>query len=99
MPEDIIAERNKADICVKCRTGPHKWFGYYVINPIVTKMVPKKGGVPQVRDTSKAKKTDDIKISAIGMEHEYVQRSIELSTDSEEGYELLKWLVACWLLI
>ena len=51
--DDIIAERNKADICLKCGKGPHKWFECYAKNPITTRTVPKKGGVPQLRDTSK----------------------------------------------
>ena len=52
--------------------------------------VPKKGGVPQLRDTSKKQKTEDVKISAVGMEDEYGGRIIELVTDSEGDYELLK---------
>ena len=68
--EDIIAERKKADMCPKCRKGPHKWFECYPKNPIVSRTVPKKGGVPQVRDTSKKQKTEDVKISAVGMCYE-----------------------------
>ena len=90
IPEDIIAERKKADMSLKCGKGPHKWFKCYAKNPIVSRTVPKKGGVPQVRDTSKKQKTEDIKISAVGMEDEYGGRIIELVTDSEGDYELLK---------
>ena len=90
IPEDIIAEHKKADMCLKCWKGPYKWFEYYAKNLMVSRTVPKKGGVPQVWDTSKKQKTKDIKISAVGMEDEYGGRIIELVTDSEGDYELLK---------
>ena len=48
IPEDIIAERKKANICLKRGNGTHKWFECYAKNPIVTRTVLKKGGVPQV---------------------------------------------------
>ena len=90
IPDDIFAERKKADICLKCGKGPNKWFECYAKNPITTRTVPKNGGVPQVRDTSKKQKTEEVKISAVGMEDEYGGRIIELVTDSEGDYELLK---------
>ena len=90
IPDNIIAKCKKADICLKFGIGPHKWFECYAKNPVVTRTVPKKGGVPQVRDTSKTQKTEEVKISAVGMEDEYVRRIIELVTDSEGDYELLK---------
>ena len=77
-------------MCLKCGKGPHKWFECYAKNPITTRTVPKQGGVPQVRDTSKKQKTEEVKISAVGMEDEYGGRIIELVTDSEGDYELLK---------
>ena len=77
-------------MCLKCEKGPHKWFKCYAKNPITTRMVPKKCGVPQVRDTSKKPKTEEVKISVVGMEDEYGGRIIELVTDSEGDYELLK---------
>ena len=92
--EHIIAERKKADMYLKCGKGPYKWFEYYAKNPIATRTVPKKGGVPQVWDTSKKQKTKEVKISTVGMEDEYGGRIIELVTDSEGDYELLKWLVS-----
>ena len=70
--------------------GPHKWFVCYTKNPIASTTIPKKGGVPQVRDTSKKQKTEDVKISAVGIEDEYGGWIIELVTDSEGDYELLK---------
>ena len=45
-----------------------------------------------MQDTSKDKKKDDkkdVKISAVGMEDEYVGRIIELVTDSDEEYDIL----------
>ena len=90
IPEDIIAERKKADICLKYGKGPNKWFECYVKNPIRTRTVLKKGGVPPVRDTSKKQKTEEVKIFTVSMEDEYGGRMIELVTDSEGDYELLK---------
>ena len=63
IPEDIIAERKKSDMCLKCGKGPHKWFEYYAKNPITTRTVPQKGRLPQVQDTSKKQKTEEVKIS------------------------------------
>ena len=60
IPEDIIAERMKADICLKCRKRPNKSFECYTHNPIMTRMVPKKDGVPQVRDISKTWNTEEV---------------------------------------
>ena len=36
IPEDIIAEHKKADMCLKCGKGLHKWFKRYTKNPIVS---------------------------------------------------------------
>ena len=77
-------------MCLKCWKGPHKWFEAYAKNPITTRTVLKKGGVPQVRDTSKKQKTEEVKISSVVMEDECVVRIIELVTDSEGDYQLLK---------
>ena len=90
IPEDIISERKKADMCLKFEKGLHKWFECYAKNPITTRTVPKKDEVPQVRDTSKKQKTEEVKISMVGREDEYGGRIIELVTDSERDYELLK---------
>ena len=90
IPDDIIAERKKADMCFKGGKSPHKWFECYAKNPVVIRTVPKKGGVPEVRDTSKKQKTEEVKISAVGMEDEYGGRIMELVTYSEGDYELLK---------
>ena len=60
---------------------------------MTTKTVPKKKGIPQVQDTSKDKKQDDkkdVKISAVGMEDEYGGRIIELVTDSDWEYDILR---------
>lgn len=51
--EDIIAESKRADMCLKCEKGSYKWFEYYTKKVIMTRRVPKKDGVPQVRDTNK----------------------------------------------
>lgn len=32
----------------KILKGPYKWLEYYANNPIVTRMVPKNVGIPQV---------------------------------------------------
>ena len=48
IPKDIIAERKKADMCLKCGKGPNQWFECYANNRIDSRTVPKKGGVPQV---------------------------------------------------
>ena len=50
-----------------CGKGPNKWFERCMKNPIVTRTVPKKGGVPQIRDTSKKQKIEDVEIPAVGM--------------------------------
>ena len=54
-------------MCLKCGKGPNKWFECYAKDPITTRTVPKKPGVPQVWDTSKKQKTEEVKISAFGM--------------------------------
>ena len=74
-------------MCLKCGKGPQKWFECYAKNLIVSRTVPKKRGVLQVRDTSKKQKTEDVKISAVDMEYEYGGRIIELVTDSEGDYK------------
>ena len=46
-----------------------------------------------MQDTSKDKKKDDkkdVKISAVGMEDEYGGRIIELVTDSDGEYDILR---------
>ena len=90
IPEDIIAERKKADMCLKCWKGPHKWFECYAKNPIMTRTVPKEGDIPQVWHTSKKQKTEEVMISVVGMEDEYGGRIIQLVTYSEGDYKLLK---------
>ena len=92
IPSDILEERKKAEITLKCGKGPHKWFECFSKQPITTKIVPKKKGIPYVQDTSKDKKKDDkkdVKISAVGMEDEYGGRIIELVTDSDGEYDIL----------
>ena len=88
--KDIMAERKKAEMCLKCGKGPNKRFEYLAKNPITTWTVSKKGGIPQVRDTTKEDKKKDVKISAVGKEDEYGGRIIELVMDSDGDYELLK---------
>ena len=90
IPEDIITERKKADMCLKCEKVPHKWFERYAKNPVVTRIVPNKVGVPQVRDTFKNQKPEDMKISLIVKQDEFAGRIIKLVTNSEGDYELLK---------
>jgi len=90
IPADIIAERKKANMYLKCGKGPHKWFECFAKEPITTKTIPKKKGIPQVQDTSKPNTNKDVKISAVGLEDEHGGRIIELVTDSEGEYELLK---------
>ena len=77
-------------MCLKCGKGPHRWFGGFAKNPITTRMVPKKGGIPQLRDTTKKEDKKDIKISAVGKEDEYRGRMIELVIVSDRDYELVK---------
>lgn len=77
-------------MCLKCGKGPYKWFEYYIKNPIVTRIVLKKGGVPYVPLTLKKQKMADFKISAVGIEDKYGGRIIEVVTDSEGDYNLLK---------
>ena len=84
IPSDILEERKKAEICLKCGKGPHKWFECFSKQPVTTRTVPKKKGIPQVQDTSKDMKKDDkqdVKIFAVGVEDEYGGRIIELVTD------------------
>ena len=90
IPDDIIAERNNADMCLKCGKGPHKWYECWAKAPVTTRTVPKKKGIPQVRDTSKKEKKKEVKISAVGMEDEDGGTIIELVTDSDGEYELLR---------
>ena len=56
IPVDILEERKKVDMCIKCVKGPHKWYQCFSKQPVTTKTVPKKKGMPQVQDTSKDKK-------------------------------------------
>ena len=77
-------------MCLKCGKGPHKWFECFAKNPITTRTVTKKGGIPQVQDTTKKEDKNDVKISVVGKEDEYGGRIIELVTDSNGDYELLK---------
>ena len=70
--------------------GSHRWFECYAKNLLRTRTVPKKGGVPQVRDTSKKQKIEEVHISAVSMEDEHGERIIELVTDSEGDFELLQ---------
>ena len=93
IPADILEERNKAEMCLKCGKGPHKWFECFSKQPVTTKTVPKKKGIPQVQDASKDKKKDDkkdVKISTVGMEVEYGGWIIELVTDSDGEYDILR---------
>lgn len=60
------------------------------MNLTVTSRALEQGGIPQVQDTCKKQKTNNDKISAIGMQDEYRRRIIELVTDGNGGYELLK---------
>ena len=93
IPADILEERKKADMCLKCGKGPHKWYECFSKQPVTTKTVPKKKGIPQVQDTSKDKRKDDkkdVNISAVGMEDEYGGRIIELVTDSDGEYDILR---------
>ena len=76
-------------MCLKCGKGPHKWYECFVKEPINTKMVLKVKGVPQVKDTCKDEKKD-VKISGVGMEDEHGGRIIELVTDSDGEYDLLR---------
>ena len=77
-------------MCLKCGKGPHEWFECYSKNSITTRTVPKKGVVPQVRDTLKKQKREEVKVSTVGMKDEYGGQIIELVTDSEGDYEVLK---------
>ena len=88
--KDIIAERKNVEMCLKCGKGPHNRFKCFVKNRITTRTVSKKGSISQVRDTIKEDKKEDVKISAVGKEDEYGGRIIELVTDSDGDYELLK---------
>ena len=93
IPADILEERQKADMCLKRGKGPHKWYKCFFKQPVTTKTVPKRKGIPQVQDNSKDKKKDDkndMKISGIGMEDEYGGRIIELVTDSDGEYDILR---------
>ena len=93
IPSDILEERKKAELCLKCCKCPHKWFECFSKQPVTTKTVPKKKGIQQVQDTSKDKKKHDkkdVKISAVGIEDEYRGRIIELVTDSDREYDILR---------
>ena len=93
IPLDILKERKKAEMCLKYGKGPHKWFECFSNQPVTTKTVSKKKGIPQVQDTSKDKKKDDKKnwrILLVGMEDEYGRRIIELVTDSDREYDIFR---------
>ena len=93
IPSDILEERKKAEMCLKCGKGPHKLFKCFSKQPVTTKTVPKNKGIPQVQDTSKDKKkvdTKDVKISAVGIEDEYGGRIMELVTDSDGEFDILR---------
>ena len=89
IPDDIIEERRKAELCLKCGKGPHRWFECYAKSPITNRTVPKSGNKKQKKDDKK-KDDKDVKISAVGMVDEYGGRIIELVTDSDGDYDLLK---------
>ena len=87
--KEILDERKKANMCLKCGKGSHKWYECFAKEPITTKTVPKVKGVLQVKDTRKEEKKD-VMISGVGMEDERGGRIIELVTDSDGEYDLLR---------
>ena len=36
IPDNIIAEKKKAEMCLKCGKGPNRWFECFTKNPITT---------------------------------------------------------------
>ena len=87
--DDIIEERRKSELCLKCGMGPYRWFEYYAKSPITNRTVLKSGNKKQKKDDKK-KDNKDLKISAVGMVDEYGGRIIKLFTDSDGDYDLLK---------
>ena len=37
IPVDILEERKKADMCLKCGKGPHKWYECFSKQPVTTR--------------------------------------------------------------
>ena len=80
--DDIIEERQKAELCPKYGKEPHREFKYYAKSPITNRTVPKNRNKKQKKDTKK-KDYKDIKISAVGIVDEHEGRIIKLVTDGD----------------
>ena len=89
IPDNIIEERRKAELCLKCGKRPHRWFECYAKSPITNRTIPKSGNKKRKKDDKK-KDDKDVKISTIGMVDEHGRRIMKLVTDSEGDYNLLK---------
>ena len=87
--DDIIEERPKAELYLKCGKGPHHWFKWYAKSIITNSIVLKSENKEQRKDDKK-KDDKDVKISAVRMVDEYGGRIIELITDSDRDYDFLK---------
>lgn len=88
IPADIIEERKAAKTCLKCGKGTHKWYDCWAHTPATKRVAATKRGIPQVKDTSKEKRKEEVKISAAGPAEE--GRIIELVTDEEGDFCLLR---------
>ena len=77
-------------MCLMCSKGPYKWFEYFAKNPITTWTVLKKGGILEVQDMTKKENKKNVEIFAVRKEDEYGGKIIELLTNSDWDYELLK---------
>ena len=87
--DNIIEERHKAELCLKCGKEPYRCFEYDVKSLITNRTVSKTRKKKQKKDDNK-KDHKHVKISAVRMVDEYGGRIIELFTDSDRNYDLLK---------
>jgi len=90
IPAEILEEWKKADVCLKCGKGTHKWYEYWSKSPVTTKVVAtKRQQSGKKKDEKKDKK--EVKISAVRASepNEHGGRIIELMEDSDGDYGLL----------
>jgi len=90
IPAEILEERKKADVCLKCGKGTHKWYECWSKSPVTTKVVAmKRQQSGKKKDEKKDKK--EVKISAVRTSEpdEHGGRIMELIEDSDGDYGLL----------
>ena len=91
IPKNILDERKQADTCLKCGKGTHKWYECWKKEPVTSKVTDTKKRTFEKQDGKKKdEKKKEVKISAVQGPDENGGRIIELVTDSDGEYSLLK---------